>query len=261
MLSDRPVPPHIVHVESDWACSSDSLAPAALRELEVTFRQVPWYRDRWSAKTLRAATSNLLRTSAAGGLILIGPRTKIDAPPPFEHLFEPIALGADDERLRTLSGEKPTRQERFKQFAIWVAASFGFLVFAAITSGLWFGFSRHVATILLALFTFVAVLVAIVKYAADYVRTWYLLPGSVAILRRLRRGRGRLTLLTRHNACAMLRYVYTGKVVMLMLELITLDGKREALPISDREAMSFLAAWRSPHPPPSREQLGELARS
>lgn len=202
--------------------------------------------------------ADLLRTGAPGGLILIGPRTKIDVPPPFEHLFEPIEFGSDDERLKTLSGEAPTRQERIKRAAIWAVATIGFLLLAAMVSGLWFGLSRFIATFLLGILILVAVLIVLVQHLSGFVRTWYLMPGSVAIVRRLRPRRSRLTILTRFNACGMLRYVYTGKVVMLILEIITLDGRREAIPVSDREAVSFLAAWRSPHPPPSREQLSEL---
>lgn len=258
MIPDTSPPADVVRIASDWTCSSATLAPAALRRIESALRRIPWYRDRWSAKSFRVTLAELLRTSVPGGLVLIGPRTKFDVPPPFEHLFEPIELGSDDDRLKTLSGAAPTRQERIKHAAIWTLATIGFLFLAAIVAGLWFGLSRFVATFLLGVLIFVAVLLLLVRHLAGFVRTWYLMPGSVAIVRRLRRGRSRITILTRFNACGMLRYVYTGKVVMLMLELISLDGRREAIPVSDREASSFLAAWRSPHPPPEREQLSEF---
>src|SRR5262245_8912565 len=182
-------PCELVTVGADLTCASPTLQPAALQDIRTALRSVPWYRDRWSAKSFRTSLIRIFQRYSPGGLILIGPRTKFEVPPPFEHLFEPIALGSDDERLKTLSGEKPTRQECLNRFALWALATLGFLLFVTITAGLWFGFSRFIATILLAMFTFFAVLGTMVKYAAEFVRTWYLLPGSVAILRRLRRGR------------------------------------------------------------------------
>jgi len=255
---ERAVPPRVVTVASNWVCASSTLPSPAVDQIEAALRAAPWYRDRWSLKAFRRTLAETMRQSAAGGLILVGPRVRLEVPPPFEHLFEPIQIGAGDERFKTLSGEKPTRQERMNRIAVWILAPVGLAVLMTLGFILWIGAPRRIAAMIFAIATGAALLAFVARHTVDIFKTWYVLPGSIAIVRRFRRRRERLTILSRFNACAILRYVHAGKVVLLMLELITLDGRREAIAVTEREAISVLAAWQSPHPPPTPAQLREL---
>ncbi len=87
---------------------------------------------------------------------------------------------------------------------------------------------------------------------------WFLLPGAVAIVRARGRPSERLVLCTRRDSCVAIRYIRSGKTTVLVAEVWLADGRSRRRAVSEREALSLLAAWQSPLPPPARERLGEL---
>jgi len=249
-------PPHIVRVDQKKQFSSESLPTPALNHLASVFKSIPWYRDRWSHNKFRQALLQSLKTDAPGGLILLGPGLRFETPPPFTELFEPIQLGTADDRLKTLSGEVPTREERINRVVIRVFTAFGVVLFGCIVLALMRGMSQYLLIRLIAVAAGAGLLAFTIRAIVRWRSTWYLLPAAVAIVSH-RRNRP-LTLVTRFDACAIIRYVHTGKTVIRMLELISQAGKRRSTPVSEREAASFLAAWQSPHSPPKADQLNEL---
>jgi hypothetical protein len=252
-------PPHIVRVNKKKQFSSDSLPPPALNQLASLFKSLPWYRDRWSHKKFRRAILQTLHSDAPGGLILLGPNIPVTPPPPFPEHFEPIELGASDQRLKILSGEEPTREELRNRRAAWVVLpGLVLLVLAGIIAA----FTRarppvHILIPILVVFgSFAALATTAIRWVVGLRGRWYLLPAAVAIL--VRRKKPPLTLLTRFDTCAIIRYVNAGKTVVLALELISPPLTRKMIAITHREAISFLAAWQSPHPPPEPNELSEL---
>lgn len=250
--------PHIVRVGRRAQFSSATLASAALVRLVAGWKSCPWYRDRWNWRGLAAAVAATQAAEAPGGLVLIADRVPFDNPPPFAEFFEPIPLGSWDRRLKTLSGEAPTRQERGNRIALWIVG----VIVAVLLVPLALAIIRHgwhlASVLMLGNIVLAAAVIALVVALRNLAGRWYLLPGAVAIVRRWKQGPDRLLLLTPRDAWATIRYVSTGKTVVLVVELRPPTGRRLHTTVSEREAISFLAAWQSPHPPPTRAQLAEL---
>ncbi len=251
--------PHIVLVDKKKQFSSPTLPIAAINRLAAVFKSIPWYRDRWSHRTFRAALLGTLRTDAPAGLVVLGPGMPFEPPPPFTEAFEPIELGAGDERLKVLSGDTPTRQELLTRRTLWVVLPGAALLAIA---GLIAAFIRARAQIqaMMPIFIMLAIGVALVASAVRWVARWrgrwYLLPSSIAVIDR--REKPPLKLHTRFNTCAIIRYVNAGKTVVLALELLSEPSKRRMRAVTQREAVSVLAAWQCPHPPPELDELTEL---
>ncbi len=196
--------------------------------------------------------------------MLIGPGVPFDVPPPFTERFEPIevarGLGDDTERLKMLSGEKPTREERIGKMLAWLGGITG----AALIVGLGVGYLRgqRLAAMsgLLAGAVLVAFTIAIVVALSRRGGHWFLLPGGVAVIRRPARrgGPARITVLSPRDTCLALRYIHTGKTSVLVLELWTHAGGCFRRTVTQREAISILAAWQCPHEPPPDHTLTEL---
>lgn len=259
-MSDELTPdtPHVIHVDNHKKFTSPTLAPELVARLEKMLRASPWYRDGWSRRQFRDIALATLRSGASGGLVILGPRLGFDVPPAFEHLFEPIELGTDDERLKTISGIAPTRQERQMRIVFRVLGVIGAIVAVWMALYVLHGGSKTLPLVLLANAALIAVIIIGAKALSGFGATWYLVPGGVAIVRRGgNRGR-RLLLRTRFDSVAAIRWVNLGKTVVLQLELWARLGRKNAVALSQREAISFLAAWRSPHRPPTREELHEL---
>ena len=255
--------PHIVRIDRKKNLSSDTLVPADLQRLESAFRSAPWWRDRWTNRIFRAAALGIARER--GGLALIGPGMSFDNPPPFGEFFEPIeiarGLGDNSDELKTLSGPTPTRQERISQVFIWILWLAGLVLIIGMIVAFFRGLPTRAVLGLAGagvLFALIMMLVVVIHRLAG---RWYLLPGGIAIVRRpARRGQApRVTVLSRAETCLALRYVSNGKTVTLKLELWTPLAKRLERPVSEREAISVLAAWQSPHRPPPDERLQELS--
>ncbi len=254
---------HIVQVSRRRHFGSTTLPSAMLARLETAFRAAPWWRDRWAHRGFRAEARTVLRES--GGLVLMGPGLSFDAPPPFLEQFEPIevarGLGEETERLRTLSGDAPTPQERFAWIVkvIFFVGGVGLvIVFALAFLGM---LPRVVPLIIAGNILLLGVTLVVVFALRGLTGRWYLVPGAIAIVRRpVRRGLPpRVTVLARADTCLVLRYVHTGKTTILMAELWTHLGRIVRRPVTQREAMSILAAWQSPQTPPPDERLQELA--
>lgn len=251
---------HIVHVDRRRNFSSPTLGAEQVRQLESTFQAVPRWRDRWTNHKFIAAARAVLR--AEGSLVLVGPGMSFEIPPPFVEMFEPIeiaGLESNRDRLKILSGSAPTRQERFGGLAGFIIGALGigvagFLVFAMFN--LPPAIPATAGTTLLLTGVIVALAVLLQRRGGR----WFLVPGGLAILRRpVRAGQPpRITVFSRPDSCLVYRYVHTGKTVMLVLELWTHAEKVLRRPVSEREAISILAAWQSPHPPPPDQRLEEL---
>lgn len=250
---------HVVQADRRYRCTSETLPPAALEPLERVLRPWPWFGDRWWKRTVRDAASDLLRTAARGGVAIVGPRMRFQIPSPFEAAFEPIRLGTNDPQLRTLGGDAPTRQERAARVGLWVLAGLGLVLAAPVVIAAFFrALPRRAALTVLGAIGAAALGVLVGVQLSRLGAAWFLLPGAVAIVRRRRPVGERLTLCTRFEYWALLRYVSTGKTVVLVLELRSAEGRSFRRPVSEREAISFLAAWQSPLPPPPPERLVEL---
>jgi hypothetical protein len=250
---------HVVQVDRRLNCASATLAPAALQRLEAALRASTWYRGRWSRREFRQTVMDILRSDAAGGLAVVSPRLGIEAPAPFVEFFEPIELGAGDAQLKTLSGDAPTRQERVHRWLLLVLAAAGLGVLGPFFVVLLFGGAYRIVMTIVLLLAANGAIIFVAAALTSVLETWFLLPGAVAVRRNRGRPQDRLTLLTRYDTFALLRHVAAGKAVILALELWSADGRKRRRAVSDREAISFLAAWQSPLPPPTREQLAELA--
>lgn len=199
----------------------------------------------------------IMREHARGGLAVVGPGLSFETPAPFTEFFEPIRLGDDAEALKVLSGAAPTRDERHMRVVWWILGVLGFIgMLALLISWAITGSTRLVAVIAGICLVFIAIIL-IAKTAMRIGGTWYLLPSGVAIARYLKRP-PELVIHSRQDTVAICRMVSTGKSVVLKIELIPSQGKRRSTGVTDREAISFLAAWQSPLDPPKREHLTEL---
>ncbi len=259
-MNDRQAPTgaHLVRVDRRRNCESATLAASALRRLEAALQPFPWLSDRWTRPALRAAAFETLRSEAASGLALIGPGMHFQPPPPFVEVFEPIQLGTNDDQLKVLSGDAPTIQEKRRWIVVVVLVVTALVCVVPFAVMLMRGAAGR-AVQLFSLFAGLLVLTFGLVLAAQRIfQRWYLLPSAVAVVRPYGSEERRLVLFTRTDAYALLRYVHTGKTTVLVLELRSLDGRRCRRPVSEREAMSFLAAWQSPLSPPPLEQIRAL---
>lgn len=201
------------------------------------------------------------RAPDQAGIVVLGPHMPFEPPPPFDEFFEPIRLlggtGGRDPRLVTLSGEKPTRDERLARIGLPVLYCLALVAAAALlVSALQTRSLREPGKVLTGLMGTAAILWAALALGR-LGRRWYLVPGGVAIVRRIGTPRARILVCTPRDTAASLRYVSTGKTTALLLELWRAERHWKRV-VSEREAISFLAAWRSGLAPPAMAQLREL---
>lgn len=255
---------HIVRVDRRRVFESATLPAEALLQLQQAFRGTPWWSDGWGHRRFRAAARGVLH--AHGSLALIGPGTALNVPPPFAEFFEPIEIAgqvfAERERLKTLSGPAPTWQEKSGRIVLVVLGAVVSLVLGFFVLMYLLGLLALQVIVI-----FVAGNLLIMGVVAGVILTllsrtgrWFLVPGAIAIIRRPpRRGQpARVTVIPRTAACLVFRYVSTGKTVVLYAELWTHADRVVRRAVSDREAISILAAWQSPQTPPTDEQLQEV---
>lgn len=249
-------PAHIVRLDRKGKFACDTLAADSLAELQSLYKAQPWYTDKLSRKPFRQRILELSQRDKRG-FVVLGPGMSFDPPPPFLEFFEPIQLGTNDPQMVTLSGAKPTRQETAMKvlIALGVLAAIGGLI--PLLIALLRGQIRAVSIIVIATAAILVLIAALIYVIQRVAARWFLLPAAVAIRSRIR-PKDPLVLLTPLEAAAILRWVSNGKTSMLMLELWRADGKSWRRAVSEREAMSFLAAWRSDEIAPPAEQLEEL---
>lgn len=248
--------PHIVRVDRRGAMSCPTLDGRHLGDLQAALRMQPWYSDRYGRKAFRQRVLEIM-TSANAGIVLMGPNMSFEPPPPFDEFFEPIRLGQWDERMKVLSGAMPTRQEKMLKWLIPILAGLVALaVLIVVSLGILRGQSRAIAlaTTLMVGSILVVLIIASSRFGSD----WYLLPAGVAIRNWWRRRVEPVSVLTPSSAAALLRWVSNGKSTMLVLELWRADGRSWRRAVSEREAISFLAAWRSDEATPTIDRLQEL---
>lgn len=253
---------HVVHVDKKKKFSSATLPSDALLRLETAFGAGSWWRDKWTAKAFRAAARDVLREH--GGLVLIGPSVKFEVPPPFSEMFEPIeistGLSDDRERLKTISGEAPTREERWQRVGKWIAVFFGFLGVLMLWVAYLHGMPKKAVMILVPMMAGIFLLTFGIISLVRLSGRWFLIPGGIAMVRRpIRRGQPpRVTVLSRRDSCLVLRYVHAGKVTVLTAELLTHSRKTVSRALSEREAVSLVATWQGEATPPDDSKLMEL---
>lgn len=248
----------IVRVDRRRRCASAGLPAAALERLETALGAGVWFGDRFARKAFRAAVLETLRREAPAGLAIIGPGMHFEVPPAFSEHFEPIQLGVGDAQLKTLSGAAPTRQERYAGVTLaFVGALVALVLTMMLLPTIRTGNPRLIGVPLFAVAT-IGLTLAIVFGLRRLAGTWYLLPGAVAVVRAYGPRAERLALRTRLDSCLVVRYVRAGKTVVLCAELLNERGRLLRMRVSEREALSLLAAWQSARPPPAPEQLQEL---
>ncbi len=248
----------LVQVDRRHNCTCATLAAPALRRLEAALRPWPWLGDRWTRPVVRAAAFETLRSEATRGLVLIGPGMHFRLPPPFVEAFEPIQFGTHDDQLKVLSGDAPTAQEQ-RRWVIAIVLVLAGVLFVAPLALLFLRGGAGRALQLFSLFAGILVVTFGFVWASQRIfQRWYLLPSAVAVVRPYRTEDRRLELFTRTDSYGLLRYVHTGKTTILVLELRSLDGRRSRRSVSEREAISFLAAWQSPQAPPPIAQIRAL---
>lgn len=254
---------HVVVVEPRKHFASATLPATTVERLRAAFCASRWWRDAWTSAPFRSAARDVLHEH--GSLVLLGPRMPFEVPPPFEEFFEPVevavGLGDNTEQLKTISGEKPTKEERGR-WVLMVLLVVSVLAFL-IPLGVAFlrGMPPRAALVIAALVLIVGMVVAGIASLQRLSGRWYLVPGAIAVVRRpVRRGQpARVTVLSRADSVLAFRYVSTGKTTVLIAELWTHAGKRLHRPVTQREAVSIIAAWQSPLAPPVDERLQELA--
>jgi hypothetical protein len=255
--------PHIVRIDRKKNFKSDTLAPDDIARLEGAFRAVRWWRDRWTDRSFRAAAMEIVRER--GGLALVGPGMPFDNPPPFAEFFEPVEIargfGSETEQLKTISGEKLTREERIGRIVSLLAWPAGIALIVLLLVAYFRGMPARAAIFLAGMAMLITVVMVLVVRLQRLGGRWYLLPGGLAVVRRpVRRGQSpRVTVLSRNDTCLAFRLVSNGKTVMRIMELWTPLRKRLHRSVSEREAISVLAAWQSPQKPPPDERLQELS--
>ncbi len=256
--SVAPFAAHVITIDRKLNCACPTLADEPRRRVEAALRNTPWWRDRLGHRRFRQAVAELSTGDAQfGGLVFLGPRMPFAAPPPFADGFEPIQFGTRDPQLMTLGGEAPTREERQTRFALYLVGIVALAALLGVIIGAMRGSTRTLLLALTALPAALTVGLGIAFLVSRATAPWYLVPGALIVV-----GRGKsprpFELLTPARACAMIRYVRAGKTVIRMLELWDAAGRSWRRPVSEREAIAFLAGWQSPHPPPPRERLAEL---
>ncbi|MGE0480197.1 MAG: hypothetical protein AB7Q17_06960 [Phycisphaerae bacterium] len=249
---------HVVSVDRRRGLCSPTLGEKALSELNAAWRATPWYRDPWSFAKFRGAALDVMFRGAPAGLAFIGRGVRIEPPPPFTDPFEPIEFGSGDDQFDVLSGPTPTREERVARFAKWIIGIIGAAVVVSLGVGWLVGGDDRIAAAMLFGALAIAAVVTVVALLGGLGGKWFLLPGAIAVVRARGEPRARLQLYTRRDSCAVLRYVSTGKTVVLMLELWSTRGRPARRAVTEREAMAFLAAWQSPLPPPERDRLADI---
>lgn len=245
---------HIVRVGKRGDFHSDTLDADRVAQLQTAFRKKRWYADGWTRKGFHQDVWRVFETFPERGLVFIGRNVAADAPR-FDRRFEPVEIGSNDPQLRTLAGK--TGQKRN---ALDPKILVGALSIVAFLLGAFFvrGIGIRIAAIAGGVLALVFAIVFAIIYLQKSIGSWYLVPGGVAIVRRMKKGADRLVLCTRYDSWSLLRWIHTGKSSYLVLEIRDATGKRYQTGISTADAGSFLGAWQCPHPPPSREQLEEL---
>ncbi|MFN0137202.1 MAG: hypothetical protein ACKVS9_13925 [Phycisphaerae bacterium] len=254
-----------VYADPKGVFTSPTLSLAGLQRIQEAYRRVPWYRDRLASATFRREVGQIEAEFAPSGLVFLVGKLPFEVPPAFHEFFEPIELKLvrfasqlADDPMQMLSGEAPTRQERFARVGGYIIVATLAAIFLPIAITLLVGGQyRVLATIFGALAANFA-LIVLILWLARFAGRWYLIPRGVVIRRSFGLARRRTIVRDRRDTIAMLRYVHTGKSHHLNLDLWSPAGRRWSRPVSEREAISFLAAWQSRREPPTREQLQEL---
>lgn len=252
-------PAHIIRLDRRGKLTCDTLSANVLGEIQAAYKAQPWYSDKLARKAFRRRIHELMRREGRG-IVIIGPGMSFEPPPPFMEFFEPIQLGTNDPQLLTLSGSKPTRQESVMKILIVLGLLGALAGLIPLLIAFLRGQTRVVSIIVLAVgatTVFMCVLIYVIQRIAG---KWYLLPAAVAVRTRAAKGNP-LILLTPLDCAATLRWVSNGKSSMLMLELWREDCKCWRRAVSEREAISFLAAWRSDETAPPIEKLIEVLAS
>lgn len=253
---------HFVRVDRRRRLRSETLPARTLQHLESEFHASHWILDRWTRPRFRDAAIRTLSSDASGGLVLVGPTIRFNVPPPFTELFEPLPLtggvGGRSAQLDVLTGPEPSRQEkRRRRYYQFVGVVGGIIAIGWLLSPL----VGPYPSLMLVLAMNVTLHVLIVLLSAWWRRRrgrWYLLPAAVAIVGGIGSGPGGLIRLTRFDTVAIVRETETVEGTVPAVELITSTGERYRYVVTEREALAFLAAWQSPRPPPSLEELREL---
>ncbi len=257
----RPVT-HVVRVDRRKGFSSGTLDGPAVERLQSAFGATRWWRDRWAARGFLDAARDVMRQE--GGLAILGPGMSFDVPPPFSEMFEPIeigrGLGYERERLKVLSGEAPTRQEKLGRIGMVIGGVVAVAMGAFLLVSTWGGIRVEGVLGIGGFLAVIAIVIALVVALQRRSGRWFLIPSGIAVVRRPPRPGHppRVTVLSREDTTAVFRWVSTGKTTVLYLELWTHAGKRFRRPVSEREAISVLAAWQSRQSAPPDERLQEL---
>lgn len=250
---------HIVRVARDKSLASETLSADQLGGLASTFRAVRWWRDRWSDRAVRTEARRVMREN--GSLVIIGSGVRFDIPQPFDEFFEAIEIArattGNDERLKTISGEAPTRQERVLEVFKWIGYSIGILAVVGLMIGFFFGFPFRAFLSIGLSGLAIGVTFLLVALLVRLRDRFFLVPGGVAVVRRAaRRGRPpRITVFSRTDSCLVYRIVSTGKSSVLCFELWTHLGRVVRRAVSEREAISLLAVWQSAQAPLEDDRL------
>ncbi len=260
VAADRPAyGGHVVLADRRDRLTSPTMPASALAKLQSALQGVPWYRTRWTHPKFRQAALGLLQSEIPEGFLIDATHGRLNAPPPFVEPFEPIELGENDPQLKTLSGAAKTSEEKSQTLALWIlsltgAAILSTIVFSAFVAGR----GRFAGFVLMAAIMGVAIAVGLVMTSMSFRPEWYLVPGGVAIVRAAGGKKPPVTVFSRQNSVVVFRYVSTGKSTFLNCELWS-DSAGESRAVSQREAISLMAAWQSPRLPPTAEELRELA--
>lgn len=256
---------HFVYADSKGVFTSPTLSLAGLQRIQEAYRRTPWYRDRWSSAAFRREIGQIEAEHAPDGLVILVGNLPFEVPPSFDEFFEPIefkfvrfASELRRDPMKMLSGEAPTRQERFVRVIGWLVALVVGAALLPIAITLVAGGQYRVLAMIFGIFAANIAIIVLIFWLMRLAGRWYIVPRGVVIRRSFGLRRRRLVVRDRRDTIAMFRYVSTGKSRHLILELWSPAGRRWSRPVSEREAISFLAAWQSRREPPTREQLQEL---
>ncbi|MGE3182391.1 MAG: hypothetical protein AB7N71_12230, partial [Phycisphaerae bacterium] len=193
-------------------------------------------------------------------ITLVDQRVHDTMPAPFAQPFEPIELNVDDAAARTLLGDTTIRKSLGeKLLTAWLIVLVAAMI-VGVGLQLWMSPSRvrTLGYLFMMLVPVPLVIVAFRFYRRRRSR-WFLVPAGVYIADGLQPGMQPAQHIKREEATAAFVGFGRNRNHHWFFVELWLRERRIYHVVSRTDALAFIAAWRSPLPPPDERQLAEVA--